>query len=114
MLTKEQIIDDYTLTFDPGDKLNGSLYIGCKSVSNEDLQNLVEAMRQQQLWSPADFKQVQDEHKSAYKAQLIFVEAKTYIAEGNEWIIACFDHEKYPSDAGRWQAWKQFFDTNFA
>ncbi len=113
MLTKEQIIDDYTLTFDPGDKLNGSLYIGCKSVSNEDLQNLVEVMRQQQLWSPAEFKQVADEHKSAYKAQLIFVEAKSYTAEDNEWVIARFDHEKYPSDDRRWQAWKQFFDTNF-
>ena len=113
MLTKEQIIDEYQLTFDPGDKLNGSLYIGYVAANKEELQILIDGLRRQKLWSAKDFKQVPVEHKPAYKAQLTFVESVSYTIHHNNWLIARFDHEKYPSDDDRWQEWKQFFDANF-
>ena len=113
MLTKEQIIDNYQLTFDPGDKLNGSLYIGYTAANKEEIKTLIDGLRQQNLWSAEEFKQVPIEHKPAYKDQLAFVESVSYTIHQHHWLIARFDHEKYPSDEGRWQAWKQFFDANF-
>ena len=111
MLTKENIIDDYTLTFDPGDKLNGSLYIGSDAQDDVQLLQLIAGMRQENIWSTVEFKQVPDEHRPAYKEQLDFVEAIQY---ETGLFIARFDHPKYPSDAERWQAWKQFFAAQFA
>ena len=113
-LSKETIIDGYALTFDPGDKRNGSLYL-CEPLETTGslaLAELIDGMRAAGLWSEAEAKQVPDEHRPAYKAQLVLLAAGRYKAAG-EFLIARFDHPQYPSDDGRWQAWQQFFNTRF-
>ncbi len=111
MFTKNEIIEQYSLTFDPGDKRNGSLYIGYKREGDFDLTLLIAALRAENIWSADAFKQVADEHRAAYKEQLDFVEAFSYKIDGATLLIARFDHPQYPSDEERWQAWVQFFDA---
>ena len=113
MLSKEEIIDHHVLSFDPGDKKNGSLYIGTPpgSGGNFDVTATLRALRAARLWSDAAPKTVGDDQKQAYKDQLHLVDCIEYDAG---FLVARFDHPKFPSDAARWQAWLAFFDERHA
>lgn len=115
-MTNAEIIDNHDLTFDPGDPKNGSLYL-CQPRGQDlgaDLARIISDLRAAALWSNAEPKQVPDEHRDAYAEQLQFVEAVTYQGDGYDLTIARFDHEKFPSDKGRWDAWKAEFDAQYA
>lgn len=109
MLTIDEIIDHHVLTFDPGDKRNGSLYIGTPpgAGGNFDVAATLTAMRKAGLWSDSQPKTVPDEQRQAYKDQLKLVDAVEY---DTGFLVARFDHPKFPSDAARWEAWLAFFD----
>lgn len=112
-LTKEVIIDRHVLTFDPADKRNGSLYIGepLDVDSGLHLATVLAELRAHGLWSAEPEKQVPDAHRAAYREQLTLVAAQRYRNAGGEFLIARFDHPKFPSDAGRWDEWLAFFDA---
>ena len=113
-MTNADIIDPHELTFDPGDPLNGSLYLcQIRGQSDAALEPIIAWLRAAELWSEIEAKQVPNDHRAAYKAQLQFVEAVTYAVAGSKLTIARFDHEKFPSDAGRWDAWKAAFDGQY-
>jgi len=114
-LTKELIIDRHVLTFDPSDKRNGSLYIGepLDGDSGLHLATALAELRAAGLWSNEPEKQVPDAHRAAYREQLALVAAVAYQSTGGSFLIARFDHPKFPSDAARWDAWLAFFDARF-
>lgn len=114
-LSKDQIIDQHVLTFDPSDKANGSLYVGepLDGSSGLHLQTELAALRAAGLWSAEPEKQVPEAHRAAYKEQLQLVGSVAYQSDGGSFIIARFDHPKFPSDAARWAAWQQHFDSRF-
>lgn len=113
--TKERIIDHHVLTFDPTDKRNGSLYIGepLDGDSGLHLATVLDDLRAAGLWSKEPEKQVPDAHRATYREQLILVEAVTYRSAGGNFLIARFDHPKFPSDAARWAQWVAYFDARY-
>lgn len=115
MYDSQSIIDNYDLTFDPGDALNGSLYLcelrdGASDVAREDV---ISALRSRGLWSPEAYKQIADDQRQAYKDGLQFVSAVAFSTDGGHFLIARFDHPKFPSDAARWAAWVEFFEAHY-
>jgi len=111
-MSNADIIDHHDLAFDPGDPLNGSLYI-CRPLGEpraRHCDSLIADLRAAGLWSTTEVKEVPDEHRDAYKQQLSFVEHIRYEIDGSEISIARFDHAKYPSDAKRWEQWKKALD----
>ena len=110
MLDKASIIDQHDLTFDPGDKRNGSLYLGVARDGSSalDVTATLGALRAAGLWSETEAKTVPDEHRQAYKDQLLLVDSASF-GGATGFIIARFDHPKFPSDAERWNAWRTFF-----
>jgi hypothetical protein len=114
-MTNANVIDNHELTFDPGDPLNGSLYL-CQGQDHTStgLDSVIAALRAAQLWSDDEPKRVPDEQRAAYKEQLQFVEAVTYSLPDGTLLIARFDHAKFPSDQSRWDSWKDAFDASYA
>jgi hypothetical protein len=115
-MTSADIIDNHELSFDPGDPLNGSLYL-CRDRGQPRATHcdaIVEKMRANKLWSEEDLKEVPDEHRDAYKQQLKFIERVSYQVDGSTIGIARFDHEKFPSDSTRWEQWKAHLDSEFS
>ena len=111
----QTILDGYELTFDPGDPLNGSLYLCTVRGSNViDPSTMLAAMRAADIWSSEEEKQVADDQRQAYKDGLEFVGAIAYRFDAEHFVIARFDHPKFPSDSGRWQAWVGFCDESYA
>jgi hypothetical protein len=115
-LSKEWIIDNYSLFFDAGDKLNGSLYLG--SHSGEDASaliiSIIAEMRDSGLWSQDPEQSVPDKYRQKYKDQLELVEAISYQPGKDEpLIIVRFEHEKFPSNKDQWSRWKLFFNDRF-
>ena len=111
-MTNAEIIDEHELTFDPGDKLNASLYL-CVKPGSAAAANVVAGLRADGLWSAEPTKQVEAAHRDAYKAQLRFVAALRYEVDGEPLLVARFDHEKFPSDDGRWAAWQTALDGRY-
>ena len=113
VLDKESIIDGYTLSFDPGDKLNGSLYLGTSRQGEPGPEHtpIIESLRNAGLWSDTESRQIADDQREDYKAGLDFVEAVQYEGERGGFIVARFDHPKYPSSESRWQAWLACLDA---
>ena len=112
--SSQVIVDGYDLTFDPGDPLNGSLYL-CTlrdSLATAPAQMLT-PMRGADLWSADVEKQVANDQRQAYKDGLEFVAAVAYRSNAEHVVIARFNHPKFPSDNGRWQAWINFFDGSY-
>ncbi|MSQ68934.1 MAG: hypothetical protein EXR83_12240 [Gammaproteobacteria bacterium] len=110
MLGLAQIIDDFDLTFDPGDPRNGSLYVGTARAggSTLDLAATLAALRAAALWSPEPTKTIPDAHRPAYKEQLVLVDVAEFGGATGFIIVRC-DHPKFPSDGERWAAWRAFF-----
>jgi hypothetical protein len=103
------VIRDTTLTFDPGDKFNGSLYLCDPSGASQSqaLDQAIALLRGAGLWSSQLPKQVRDDQKAAYETQLQFVEAVDITVAGAQIVIARYDHPKFPSSADRFDAWKK-------
>ena len=75
------IVDNYDLAFDPGDKLNGSLYFcTLRGTTANHAENWIAPLRAGALWSDTPHKTVPDEQRQAYKDGLIFVAAIAYRA----------------------------------
>lgn len=103
------LIRETALTFDTGDKLNGSLYVcdpadGGRAAS---VDAAIGRLRAAGLWSDQPSRQVQADQKAAYEAQLRYVESWEFVVNGVELVIARYDHPKFPSSAARFAAWKQ-------
>ena len=113
-MTKEHIIERHVLTFDAADKRNGSLYIGepLDGDSGLHLATVLSELRAAGIWSAEPEKQVPEAHRAAYREQLTLVEAVTFRNAAGEFLIARFDHPKFPSDAARWAEWVAYFDTH--
>ncbi|MEM7207861.1 MAG: hypothetical protein AAF434_08570 [Pseudomonadota bacterium] len=112
--TKDEVIEGFELTFDPGDKLNASLYLGVRpdGLTPARIDDAITALRENQLWSDEHPRVVRDDQKQAYKDQLDFVEAFSY--DDGSILIARFDHPQYPSDTGRWRALMMFFNSTYS
>jgi hypothetical protein len=111
----ESVIDGHELSFDASDPLNGSLYL-CEPLGSRGIvlsSSLLDALREAGIWSADAPKSVPDEQRSAYKEQLVLVDTAAYQQNDVAFLIARFDHLKYPSDAARWDAWTAFFDSRF-
>lgn len=111
----DAVIDNHELSFDVADKRNGSLYV-CEPrglAGTIMTQDLLAALRKSELWSDDEPTSVPDEQRNAYKEQLTLVETAPYKQEEVGFLIARFDHPRYPSDGERWDAWKGFFDARF-
>ena len=76
--------------------------------SRLDVAATLGALRAAGLWSDTEAKTVPDEHRQAYKDQLVLVDCARF-GGASGFIIARFDHPKFPSDAERWDAWRVFF-----
>lgn len=110
--TNETIIENYDLTFDPGDKLNGSLYLCTpRGAADTRPEPWVDELRAAGLWSAEPARQVPDEQRQAYKEGLIFVAAIVYAAGQGHVVLTRFDHPKFPSSSDRWEAWVDFCDV---
>ncbi|HCU91045.1 MAG TPA: hypothetical protein DGR97_13930 [Gammaproteobacteria bacterium] len=108
------IFENHDLIFDPGDPLNGSLYLCCsRNQTGPSSERLIETLRIAGIWSKSEPKLVPDEQRDSYKSQLEFIEAVSYVVGGKKFTIACFDHPKYPSDEERWGKWKTTFDRQY-
>lgn len=103
------VIRTTALTFDPGDKLNGSLYLCDPSggLQTQALDHAIAILRGASLWSTQLPKQVRDDQKPTYEAQLQFVEAVEIDVVGMQLVIARYDHSRFPSSADRFKAWKE-------
>ena len=110
--TTAYIVDHYELTFDGGDKANGSLYLATARGTHE-LDEQLDLLRQANLWSPYAAKHVSDDQRDAYKAGLIFVAAVAYALADGHFLATRFDHPKFPSDCDRWDAWLAILDSSY-
>jgi len=100
------LIREKTLTFDGGDNLNGSLYLCTKPGADEAARIAIERLQAKGLWSEQPSKQVKDDQREAYAAQMQFVEAAEVALAGKSVVLARYDHPKFPSSAERFAAWK--------
>ncbi len=98
------LVDATLMSFDAGDKANGSMYV-CEPPGGTASAGVIAALRAAGLWSDVPVKQVPEEHKAAYKAQLIFLESCEYRVGGARIVLLRGDHPKFPSDAARWEQW---------
>ena len=114
-MDKATIINQHTMTFDPADKKNGSLYL-CVDPSiapgtNVDL--VIDQLRSAGYWSDEAPKQVPDEHRAAYEEQLELLEVVSFRDADSPFLAARFDHEKFPSDDERWQSWLATLEQHY-
>jgi hypothetical protein len=109
MYTTEIIMDKYALWFDTGDSLNGSLYLGASDSSV--LGSVLLMFRGSNLWSEDTEKQIQTDQKEVYKAELTYVASAEYQITNGEFLLARFDHSKYPSSPERWDSWLSACDA---
>lgn len=103
------LLDDYDLSFDPADKLNGSLYV-CVPRGSAAPEAVITHLRTAGLWS-TETRQVGDDQRQAYKDGLEFVAAIAFNSDPQPFVLARFDHPKFPSDAGRFDAWLDCLDS---
>ncbi len=102
------IFRNTAITYDAGDKANGSLYL-CDPTGGQQKQiveKVIENLRGKSLWSSEESKQVRDDQRKAYEEQLSFIEAMEFAADGGTLVIARCNHPKFPSSAERFSAWK--------
>lgn len=96
------------ITYDTGDKANGSLYL-CDPTGGQQKQiveKVIGNLRGKSLWSAEQPKQVRDDQRKAYEEQLSFIEAMEFAVDGGTLVIARCNHPKFPSRAERFSAWK--------
>ncbi|MGE3301714.1 MAG: hypothetical protein AB7M12_01210 [Hyphomonadaceae bacterium] len=100
-----------SVTFDPGDGENGSLYVCDPAGAGEAaVAAAIAALRARALWSDAPPKQVRADQVEAYATQLSFIAQAQIAIDGAALTIARFDHPKFPSSAVRFAAWKRAFE----
>jgi hypothetical protein len=100
------VVYNHDLYFDPADPSNGSLYLcAVPGTSNDRIEALIELLRNAALWSPQQYKCVPAEHKKNYAEQMQFIACAQFTLATTPFLVARFDHPKFPSDAERWSAW---------
>lgn len=100
------IVYNHDLYFDPADSRNGSLYLCvAPGTSNAEIEAIIELLRRSALWSPQAYKSVPAEHKKNYAEQMQFVACAQFSLGSTQFLVARFNHPKFPSDAERWSAW---------
>ena len=114
-MDKSTIINHYLMSFDGGDKKNGSLYLAVDPTvqpgTNIDL--VIGKLRDAGCWSAEPPKQVPDEHKAAYEEQLTLLEVVQFRDADSPFLATRFEHEKFPSDDERWQQWLVTLESNY-
>ena len=108
------VLQARSITFDPGDPANGSLYLCDVSEQGDPgaVARAIGLLRGLALWSSADPKQVRNDQRPAYSEQLRFVEAAEARVGRARLVLARFDHAKFPSDRTRFEAWKRALAAN--
>ena len=102
------IFQKTAITYDAGDKANGSLYL-CDPTGGQQKQiveKVIRNLRGNWLWSAEEPKHVRDDQRKAYEEQLSFIEAMEFVMDGSTLVIARCEHPKFPSSAERFSAWK--------
>jgi len=102
------IFHSTAITYDAGDKSNGSLYL-CDPTGGKHgqvIERVIAHLRGQTLWSGEEPKQVRDDQRQVYEEQLSFVEAVEFVAYGIALVAVRCNHPKFPSSAERFSAWK--------
>ena len=114
-MDKSTIINQHVMTFDPADKNNGSLYlcVDPSIVPGTNVTLVIDKLRAAGCWSDEPPKQVPDEHRQAYEEQLQLVEVVGFRDADSPFLAARFNHEKFPSDDARWQAWLTTLEQNY-
>ncbi|MEH6543280.1 MAG: hypothetical protein V7721_05005 [Porticoccaceae bacterium] len=114
-LSGTDLINHYQLYFDSGDMTNASLYLCASSdLSETDIQAIITAMRNKNLWSADAAKTVSAEHKPMYAEQMQFIGSISGQVNEKPFHAAAYNHEKFPYNTERWQAWQDFIAANFA
>lgn len=113
-LTGTDYINNFTMYFDGADMTNASLYL-CVSddLGEDDVQGIIQAMRDGGLWSAEAAKTVPAEHKPMYAEQMQFIGAVTASTGGKTFHAAAYDHDKFKYTPTRWEEWKAFLAANF-
>ena len=105
----EWIFQNCDLFFDPEEPLNASLYI-CLPRGKSLAKNIIGQMRLISIWSNAPEQIVPSSKRDVFKQQLKFIDAHLCHFDAQFIIISRFDHERFRSNAARWDCWKKFFD----
>lgn len=114
-LTGTDYINHFNMHFDGGDMINASLYLCTdSSISDAEIETVIQAMREAGLWSADPAKTVADEHKPMYAEQMQFIGAVAASLHGKTFHAAAYDHEKFKYTPSRWQEWQSFLAANFA
>ena len=98
------IVDHHEMVFDAGDTQNGSLYV-CLALGSAAAHPVIDALRGAGLWSDDAPKQVSEDQRPAYRDGLRYVDAAVFADGEQAFLLARFDHPKFPSDSTRWGEW---------
>ena len=113
-LSGTDLIKQFELYFDGSDMTNASLYLCAdENLSDTDVQAIITTMRDADLWSSDAAKVVPLEHKPMYEEQMQFIGSVSGQVNGKVFHAAAYNHEKFPYNAERWQAWQDFIAANF-
>ncbi len=115
LIDGSSIFDLYNVSFDPGDRTNGSLYI-CDPLDRPSgivLDEVVTKMRDARIWSDHDASHVPEKYKEQYKRELVLKEVVTYKTQNGDFLVARYNHPKYPSHDSRWANWLHHFDSQY-
>ena len=113
-LSGTDYINSFDMHFDGTDMTNASLYLCVgDDLGDDDIQGIIQAMRDAGLWSADPAKTVPDEHKPMYAEQMQFMGAVEASVNGKTFHAAAYDHEKFKYTASRWEEWKAFLAANY-
>lgn len=113
-LSGTDLINNYELYFDGADMNNASLYLCVNSeIAEAEVQTIISAMRDGNLWSADQAKTVPLEHKPMYAEQMQFIGSTSGKINDKPFYIAAYNHEKFPCQPARWQAWQEFIAAHF-
>jgi len=109
------LINNFEMYFDGADMTNASLYLCLSGDSSDgDAQAVIAAMRDASLWSADAAKTVPAEQKPMYAEQMQFIGSVSGQINGKVFHAAAYNHEKFPYNADRWQAWQDFIAANLS
>ena len=114
-LSGTDYINNFTMHFDGSDMTNASLYLCTdKTLSDDEVESIIQGLRGAGLWSAEPAKTVPDEHKPMYAEQMVFIGAVEASINGKTFYAAAYDHEKFKYTASRWAEWQTYLAANYA